>query len=229
VSEQQATSSLPADTPGHSRGRRPLIIKLSLLPILGIVVWFVVANFGTWKDRFVPRKWRVVEPGMIYASGQINQHLLRQLLIDNKIKRIVCLDADDPADPDVAEELRVAHDLGIERFVDPLSGDGTGDIRSYANAVTQMVQAQQQSKPVLVHCSSGAQRSNGATFYYRVFVEHWSAESASAEMLRNGHDPRSNPLLIPYLNAHMADMAALLVKRGVIDRAPDPLPHIDQK
>src|ERR1700722_18924610 len=116
--------------------------------------------------------------------------------------------------------------MGIQRFVDPLMGDGTGDIHSYANAVTQVAEARKENKPVLLHCSSGAQRSNGATFYYRVLVQHWNADDAAREMIRNGHSPRSNPLLIPYLNAHMREMASLLLASGVIDHVPEPLPQI---
>jgi hypothetical protein len=36
-------------------------------------------------------------------------------------------------------------------------------------------------------------------------------------------------LLIPYLNAHIGELAGILVQRGIIDRVPDPLPQIDQK
>jgi hypothetical protein len=45
-------------------------------------------------------------------------------------------------------------------------------------------------------------------------------------MFRNGHDPRENPLLIPYLNEHMAEMADLLVQKGVIGSVLNPLPRI---
>jgi protein tyrosine phosphatase (PTP) superfamily phosphohydrolase (DUF442 family) len=194
--------------------------------IFGLAIWYCGANFGRWKDRFVPRKLRTVVAGQLYASGQIDRHLIRQVLADDHIKTIVCLVADDPNDPDVAEEIRAASDLGIERFNYPLSGDGTGDIHSYADAVAKIVESLKQGKPVLLHCSSGAQRSNGATFYYRVLVQQWDADSAAQEMFRNAHNPRENPMLIPYLNQHMAEMAQLLVDRSIIDRTPDPLPQI---
>jgi hypothetical protein len=148
------------------------------------------------------------------------------VLENDHIKVIVSLVADDPTDSDVAAEIQTANELGIQRFVDPLNGDGTGDIHSYASAVEQIAAAQKASKAVLVHCSSGAQRSNGATFYYRVMVQHWNADDAAKEMIRNGHSPHSNPNLIPYLNTHMKEMADLLVGRGVIEQTPEPLPRI---
>jgi protein tyrosine phosphatase (PTP) superfamily phosphohydrolase (DUF442 family) len=168
-----------------------------------LAIWYVCDNAGRWKDRFIPRKLRTVDTGQIYASGQIDRHLLRQVLAQDHIKVIVSLITDDPADPDVAAEIRAASELGIQRFVDPLTGDGTGDIHSYASAITQIAQAESENEPVLVHCSSGAQRSNGATFYYRVLVQHWNADDAAREMTQNGFSSRSNPALIPYLNSHM--------------------------
>ncbi len=181
---------------------------------------------GAVEGSVCSRKLRTVEAGQIYASGQIDRHLIRRVLSDDRIKVIVCLVADDPSDPDVAAELEATKDLGIERFVDPLGGDGTGDFHSYADAVAQMVEAKKNGKPLLVHCSSGAQRSNGATYLYRVLIEGWNADSAAQEMFRNGHDPRSNPALIPYLNLHIGEIAAILAGKGVIDHIPDPLPQI---
>ncbi|MGA2440067.1 MAG: hypothetical protein ABSH08_03855 [Tepidisphaeraceae bacterium] len=192
----------------------------------GLAIWYVCDNAGRWKDRWVPRKLRTVDAGQVYASGQIDRHLIRQVLTDDHISVIVSLIADDPADPDVAAEIQTASGLGIQRYIDPLMGDGTGDIHAYADAIAQIVRARKQGKTVLVHCSSGAQRSNGATFYYRVLVEHGNADEAAQEMKRNGHDSRSNPALIPYLNSHMSEMAKLLVESGTIDRVPDPLPQI---
>jgi protein tyrosine/serine phosphatase len=208
--------------------RVSLLLKAAIVLVAALLVWYVADHFGRWKDRFVPRKFRVVDAGLIYASGQIDRHLIRQLLVDRHIQVIVCLE-NDATDPDVADlsaELAAAKELGIARYEHPLSGDGTGDIHAYADAVAAMAQAEKEAKPLLLHCSSGVQRSNGATFYYRVLVQRRDADAAAAEMIRNGFRPRSNPQLIPYLNAHMAEMAALLVAKSVIPAVPNPLPRI---
>jgi len=204
----------------------PWIGTAAIIVLSGLAIWYVCDNAGRWKDRWVPRKLRTVDAGQVYASGQIDRHLIRQVLTDDHINVIVSLVADDPTDPDVAAEIQAAGALGIQRYIDPLMGDGTGDIHSYADAIAQIVTARKQGKTVLLHCSSGAQRSNGATFYYRVLVEHGNADEAAGEMKRNGHDSHSNPALIPYLNSHMREMANLLVQSGTIDRIPDPLPRI---
>jgi protein-tyrosine phosphatase len=210
------------------RGGRGLWWKWVIVAavVVGLVGWYVGDNAGRWKDRFIPRKLRTVDAGQVYASGQIDRHLIRGVLAEDHINTIVSLVSDDPTDPDVQEELAATKDLGIERFIDPLFGDGTGDIHEYANAVQQIVEARRAGRVVLVHCSSGAQRSNGAVFFYRVLVQHVDADDAAREMMRNGHDSHSNPNLIPYLNSHMGEMAELLKERGVIDSVPEPVPQI---
>jgi protein tyrosine phosphatase (PTP) superfamily phosphohydrolase (DUF442 family) len=212
------------------RQRRPIVFRMAIWALallgIGLLAWYVTDRIPRWKDLVVPRKLRVVEPGQIYASGQINRRLLRKVLTDRHIKVIVCLVDDQLDDPDVVAERQLANELGIERFNFPLEGDGSGDIRNYAAAVAKMVQSQRAGEPILVHCSSGAQRSNGAVFYYRVLVQGRDPADAAREMIRNGHDPRRNPMLIPYLNSHMAEMAKLLVDRDIIGRVPDPLPQI---
>ena len=211
-------------SPRRSRGW--IWITAISVALLALASWYVCENIGRWKDRLVPRKLRVVDPGQLYASGQIDRHLIRRVLNDDHIDVIVSLVADDPTDPDVVAEIQSANGLGIQRYIDPLMGDGTGDIHSYADAIGQIVTARKQGMTVLLHCSSGAQRTNGAIFYYRVLVEHTSADEAAEEMKRNGHDSRSNPALVPYLNNHMRQMAGLLVEKGIIERIPDPLPWI---
>ena len=41
-------------------------------------------------------------------------------------------------------------------------------------------------------------------------------------MIRNGHDPKRNPVMIPYLNEHMAQMAQLLGSKARSESARSP-------
>jgi protein tyrosine phosphatase (PTP) superfamily phosphohydrolase (DUF442 family) len=216
----------PPMRPRSARGRGKRIKLLAALIVLGVGVWALVAYAPRIKDRFVARRFRVVDPNLVFASGQINRHLIGSVLSDYKIKCIVSLETLEPDDPDVAAELQAGRDLDIQRFDDPLLGDGTGDIHHYADAIEQIVAAEKLDQPVLIHCSSGTERTNGAVFYYRVLVQKGNPDDAAAEMFRNGHDPKHNPQLIPYLNAHMAELAKLLVQAQIIMTLPDPMPQI---
>jgi protein tyrosine/serine phosphatase len=79
---------------------------------------------------------------------------------------------------------------------------------------------------VLVHCVAGAQRTGGVIAGYEMLVEKKPVDEAYSQMRKYGHDPRDNPHLIDYLNAHMGELAKMLVDRHVIDRVPVPLPML---
>jgi protein tyrosine/serine phosphatase len=196
--------------------------------ILGVLLVLAVAAPIAWhnglKDQFFPKNFGVVEPGKIYRSGQISWRLIEPTLKENGIQTIVVLSASGAKPGDVAAEQQAAADLGIDREIFPLSGDGTGNLDSYAGAVAAIDRSVKQNKPVLVHCVAGAQRTGGVIAAYRLLVEHEPADQALAEMRRFGHDPTANPHLLEYLNDHMSELAQKLVDLGVIDRKPNPIP-----
>jgi tyrosine-protein phosphatase SIW14 len=210
--------------------RRPVAIKvgvvivsLVLLAILAAVAW----NNGL-RDRLMPKNFGIVEPGVLYRSGQISRWRIEPTLKANNIKLIVALSehASNAQQPNVDAEIKTARELGIERDLFPLGGDGTGQIDQYANAIAAIDHAKKQGKPALVHCIAGAQRTGGVIATYEMLVEHKSPAEAFDQMRQFGHDPTANPHLLEFLNSHMAELAQKLVDRHVIDRVPDPLPVI---
>ena len=195
---------------------------------IGIVVTLgaLVAWNNGIRNFFFPKAFRVVEPGQVYASGQIHRRLIADTLQRYGIRQIVSLTDDGPAERDEAAERSIAAAQHVSWVCYSLAGDGTGDIHHYADAVEAVVRAQQRHEPILVHCFSGAQRTRGWIAFYRLLVEHRSAEQVSDE-LRNDHWPEpASSHLIPYLNSHMREMAQLLVDRHVIDAVPDPIPRL---
>lgn len=208
--------------------RRPIgnkfglvILSLVLLGILAAVAW----NNGV-RDRLLPKNFGIVEPGVLYRSGQISRWQIEPTLKANNIKMIVALSehAGSSQQPNVDAELETAKELGIERDLFPLGGDGTGQIEQYANAIAAIDRAKKQGKPVLVHCIAGAQRTGGVIATYEMLVENKPPAEAFEQMRAFGHDPTANPHLIEYLNSHMAELARMLVDRRVIDKVPNPLP-----
>jgi predicted protein tyrosine phosphatase len=195
------------------------IIIVVLLVIGGLVAW----NNGL-RDGLFPKNFGVVEPGQLYRSGQISHWQIEKTLKDNHIKVIVALSAHGGKQADLDAETKAVSDLGIDREVFALGGDGTGNIQHYADAIARIDQAKHQGKPVLVHCIAGAQRTGGVIATYEMLVEHKSPEEAFAQMREFGHDPTANPHLLDFLNSHMAELARLLVDRHVIDKVPDPVP-----
>jgi len=179
------------------------------------------------RDRFVPKRWGVVEEGKIYRSGQLSAPLVRQMLRDHNIQVVVDLTFDNPNDRNHVAELAAIAGLGIERKLCPLLSDGTGDVHIYAQAVSEVAAAARQGKPVLVHCAAGTQRTGGVVALYRMLVQGKSPAFAFAEMQKYKYDPRYSPNLLNYVNDHIAEIAADLVRDGTIEQIPDPLPRLN--
>jgi protein tyrosine/serine phosphatase len=198
------------------------IAAMILLVIGGLVAW----NNGL-RDRLFPKNFGVVESGQLYRSGQISHWLIEPTLKNNGIKVIVALSGHGGKQADLDAELQAANELGIDREVFPLGGDGTGQIEQYAAAIAAIDKAKKAGNPVLVHCIAGAQRTGGVIATYEMLVENKPASEAFLQMRKYGHDPTANPHLLEYLNSHMGELAKKLVERGVIARVPDPLPVLE--
>jgi protein tyrosine/serine phosphatase len=209
-------------TERRRRSHRKAWIAIALAVLLAVgsgVAW----NNGL-RDQLVPRNFGVVEDGKLYRSGQISARLIESTLRDHHIQVIVALAAGGMKPADNATEQRAATELGIDRQLFPLSGDGTGDPNVYAGAIAAIDRAVRVGKPVLVHCVAGAQRTGGVIAAYRLLIEKRPAAEAYAEMRRFGHDPHDNPHLVEYLNSHMGEIAHVLVSAGAIEQLPDPIP-----
>lgn len=182
-----------------------------------------------WLDggryRFKPRRFGVVQVGTVYRSGQIHPNLIEGVLREHRIRVIVDLATDQPGDEAAGAERAAAERLGI-RMVDipDLNGDGIGPITSYAQALDAVVAAERAHEPVLVHCAAGSQRTGAAIAWYRMLVQGWSGARAHADFQKYQRWHAKSKGLVPYVNQHMAALAADLVQRGVIERVPDPLP-----
>jgi len=184
----------------------------------------------TWeevvKDRVIPKRWGVVEKGLIYRSGQLSSSLVKRVLERHQIKVIVDLTGTMPDDRDQGAEQKAATELGIEHMRFPLGGEGTGDIANYAGAVTAIVDARRLGKPVLVHCAAGAQRTGGAIAFYRLLIEKKPPSFVVREMARYGWDPKRNKVLLDYIDEHMGELAVMLQEKGAIEEIPEPLPFL---
>ncbi len=202
--------------PSHRRVRTLVLILLAVA-----VVWVWSSAACHWV---FPKRWGVVDEGSVYRSGQLSALLVKRTLVRNHIRVIVDLTNNDTDRIDHAVEIRVARELGIEDLNFPLSGDGTGDIHHYAGAIAAVVKAKNEGKPVLVHCAAGVMRTGGVVAGYRLLVERANPETVRKEMIYYGWRPWKNRVLIGYLNAHMAELAGLLVEQNAIESIPQPLP-----
>lgn len=210
-------------SPSKRRGRRRRVAFIVVLLGLG-------GGFAWWEaegeDRYVPKRFGVVVPGKIYRSGQISKWQIEDILVRHKITKIVDFTGFDWNDEFQQYELKIAwkHKIAVNRY--PQSGDGTGDIDNYAQALRDMFLHEQANKPLLVHCAAGSQRTGAAVAFYRMLVQKKTPDEALQEMRRYDCNPASNGRLITYINENMEELAHLLVKYYVIAKVPDVIPQL---
>jgi protein tyrosine/serine phosphatase len=210
--------------PQQKRRTRSSAIAVAIIAFL-VIGFFVLWNNGL-RDYLYPKNFGIVEPGQLYRSGQISHWQIAPTLKSNNIKVIIALSGHGGKAADLQAESDACQQLGIDREVFPLGGDGTGQIQQYAQAIAAIDHAKKSGKPVLVHCIAGAQRTGGVIATYEILVEHRSPADAFAQMRAFGHDPTANPHLLEYLNSNMAALAKQLVDLHVIDKVPSPVPVI---
>ena len=202
-----------------------VVVAILVAAILAGLIWLWESRL---KDRFVAKRWGVVEPNRIYRSGRISRHLVKRILKKHGIRVVVDLTGRKRGDPDQEAEAKACKALDIERVRYSLKGGGGGDIEHYAAAIARIHKAVQEKEPVLVHCAAGTQRTGGVIAAYRLLVQRKPIDSVFREMQRYGWRPEDDPILPRYLNNNMETLADLLVEQGIIGAVPDPFPVIPE-
>ncbi|MBI2438149.1 MAG: dual specificity protein phosphatase family protein [Lentisphaerae bacterium] len=203
-----------------------------LVKALFVILAVVAGAWTLWEltlaDRLMTKRWGVVEPELIYRSGQIPSARLQATLARHHIGVLIDLTGNQPGKELQLKdkERAAAARLGIEYHNFPLRGDGTGDIAHYAQAIAILHSCRRAGRPALIHCAAGAQRTGGVVAAYRVLVERRSPAEARAELERYGWKPGKDQMLLNYLNRNMLRLAELLQTLQVIETVPNPLPRL---
>lgn len=197
------------------------ILRLALAAVA--LVLTAAVSVDALDEEIRPKRF-VEADSALFRSGQISPRLIRGVLEEHRIGKVVWLLHYDDERRSHRAEKEAIEALGIERHHFPLRGDGTGKIERYADAIAEVAEAKRSGIPVLVHCAAGSRRSAAVVAMYQLLVEGRSAEASYRELDRYGARPVAESPLLPYLNEHMAELAELLVERGVIAAVPDPLP-----
>lgn len=213
-------------------GKLSLVKHRRWLAALATGLVLISGGLAFWhydvKNAFYPKKFGVVEPGMVYRSGRIHPWLIESVLEEHNIKVIVTLLVDVPTKAEEIAQKRAAEKLNVQIFRYPLGGAGRGKVEHYVAAIKAIVTAGREGKPVLVHCAAGVNRTGGVLAAYQLLVKRKSVDEVVAEMRQYGWGeiPKKEKALRDYLNNNLEEIARQLVAEGFITHAPNPIPKM---
>ncbi len=170
--------------------RRQFVLAAVVLALVVAAPLVYSAHVNTHARNF-----RVVEPGVLYRSGQLTPTGLDRVLRDNHIKTVVTLRAarqPGAKSPDEwEEEMCAARGVKHVRIVPRVWGaDESGEIPA-EQAVQEFlaVMDKKENRPVLVHCFAGIHRTGTMCAIFRMEYHGWTAERAMTEMQLYGFAP----------------------------------------
>jgi tyrosine-protein phosphatase SIW14 len=152
-----------------------------LLLILGPVA------FGL-HEQAQTKKFRVVQPHVLYRSGQMTRAGLKRILNDYGIKTVINL-RDGQTAPDKAEEAFLnSEEVTFVRILPSHWGDVGGSIPVEEGVRKfRSIMSDPRNYPVLIHCFAGIHRTGAYCAIYRMEFEHWSNADAIAEVKACGY------------------------------------------
>jgi protein tyrosine/serine phosphatase len=166
---------------------------------IGVAVVALAPPVALYRAQYVhAKRFREVEPGRFYRSGQMTAAGFRETIERYHIKTVVNLQHEEP-DPLLADhwlgrgkvaESELCKQLGV-RYVlltpDLLPPGNTLNMEPPAVAEWLKVLDDPASYPVLLHCKAGLHRTGRLTAIYRMEYHGWSAGEALRELRANGY------------------------------------------
>ena len=165
---------------------------------LGVVAVALVPPVALYRAQYVhAKRFREVEPGKLYRSGQMTAAGFRETIDRYNIKTVVNLQHEQP-DPLLPEhwmgkgyvhESELCHQLGVKYVL------LTPDIFPPGNTVDKeppvveewLSLLKDENYPILLHCKAGLHRTGRLTAIYRMERHRWSPGEALRELRANGY------------------------------------------
>ncbi len=159
--------------------------------LLAVVVVGVPVAYRSYTSTKY-RNFRVVEPGVLYRSGQMSASGLASTVEQYGIKTVISLrelSVVGKPSPD-SDEVTYCHDHGVRHVI--LSPAKWASLDGKPAPVEPNVAAflkildDPAARPVLVHCFAGIHRTGGYVSLYRMEYDGWAAKDAIDEMKSMG-------------------------------------------
>lgn len=225
-----SSAGVPDRVRARRRRRRLAVVVASAALVAPVAVVGVRtlwnSDYCSIRDQLVPRHFETVLPGALYRSGQISPRLIGRVLVDHKIGVVVDLSSEVRDSAEQRAEHAAVERLGVEYHRFPLHGDGTGDVRTFADAVATIERAERRAQPVLVHCVSGDKRSGAVIAAWMLLFRGATADQAMEQvgLCNKGRVPSCT--IVTFLNEHLQAIAAELAQGDVAATTTAPLPTL---
>ena len=169
------------------------MIPVGLAVLVGLLVAAVPFGYRSVVGTKY-RNFRVVEPGVLYRSGQMSPAGFQTIAQEYGLRTVVSLrevrDGDDGKPSPDRQEAEWCRANGVTHItLAPMVWRPAGDqpvpveanLREFFRVMNDPA-----SKPVLVHCFAGIHRTGGYVAMYRIEYDGWAAADAITEMKTMG-------------------------------------------
>ncbi len=166
---------------------------------LGAAAVALAPPVALYRAQYVhAKRFREVEPGRLYRSGQMTADGFRETIERFHIKTVVNLQHEEP-DPLLANhwlgkatirESELCRQLGVNyRLLTPDLLPPGNTLETEPPAVKEWLAILDDEKnyPILLHCKAGLHRTGRLTAIYRMEYHGWSAGEALRELRANGY------------------------------------------
>ncbi|MCS7046472.1 MAG: dual specificity protein phosphatase family protein [Gemmataceae bacterium] len=171
-----------------------------------LAVFCAAAPWGYWLHRrHLARNFRIVEPEVLYRSGQLPLAGLKRLVHDYNIRTIVTLREADRDDAD-ALEAQFCQRWGLNHLrLAPQAWWPTSDRGAIEESLRVFRKALDDptNHPVLIHCYAGTHRTGLFCAIFRMDYQGWTKSEALEELRRFGYgNLDSDPNVAAFLAAY---------------------------
>lgn len=195
----------PMETLSSASGRRrvkPTTAAVAVLAALLLAGGGLVVHLGL-DGRLpglpgYPKRFAVVEEGVLYRSAQPTPRHLRNLVRDKGLRTVLIVREGESER--VLEEKAAAERLGLKVIHLHLpSRQRVSDehLAAFFECVDQPA-----NHPVLVHCSAGRHRTGYLCARYRIDRQGWTVDRAIEEMLSFGCDFEDHAMILDQLRSY---------------------------
>lgn len=169
--------------------------------ILGIAAATVAIGppIALYRAQYIhAKRFREVEPGKLYRSGQMTSDGFREAIERFHIKTVVNLQHEEP-DPmllnrwlgkPTMRESELCAELGVKYVLlkpDVLPPGNTVDMEPPVVKDWLAILDDEKNYPILLHCKAGLHRTGRLTAIYRMEYHDWSPGEALRELRANGY------------------------------------------